>query len=382
VRLGIVANELFDPAVGRMGGFGWAVRQVATCFASEPSLGVEPVLLMGQRVKKPFARKDRVHGCEVVWIGERLWDWARAVRAVRVDMFLSIDFRPNYRAFFALCPRTPILLWVRDPWDNRDRAIIEKLRVPGCDAPPQGVSAHPTKTLAGLAAASRLLQRGLRLVVTTPALAAKIPDSYGVSSEGVGVLPNIIGPCDGAPVKAERPVIAFLARLDPYKRPWLLAELARRLPDVEFTVMGQQHFSGPGAWEPDELPSNMRLLGHLDEPEKRAELARAWVLLNTSIHEGLAVSYLEALAHEAPLVSCVDTEGLASRFGRAIERHPGDGLAAIPAFEQALREMIADHELRTRLGREGRAWVEATHTRSAFLRAFFEHAAALGVGPR
>ena len=26
IRLGILANELFDPAVGRMGGFGWAVK--------------------------------------------------------------------------------------------------------------------------------------------------------------------------------------------------------------------------------------------------------------------------------------------------------------------------------------------------------------------
>lgn len=362
-----------------MGGFGWGLKQAATCFASEPALGVEPVLLMGQRVKKPYVRKDRVHGCEVVWVGDSLFGWARAVRAARIDMFLSIDFRPNYRAFFALCPRTPILLWVRDPWDKSDRAIIQQLRVPGSDVKPQGVASHPTQTLAPLAIVSRLLKRGLRLAVTTPALVAKVPDSYGVSSEGVGVLPNIIAPCEGEPIKAGRPVVAFLARLDPYKRPWLLAELARRLPDVEFVVMGKQHFSGAGAWEPGELPSNMRMLGHVDEPEKRAELARAWVLLNTSIHEGLAVSYLEALAHEAPLVSCVDTEGLASRFGRAIERHPGDGLAAIPAFELALREMIADHESRRRLGREGRAWLEATHSRAAFLRAFFEHAAALGV---
>lgn len=377
--MGIIANELFDPEVGRMGGFGWGLKQAATCFASEPALGVEPVLLMGQRVKKPYVRKDRVHGCEVVWIGDSLFDWARAVREARIDMFLSIDFRPNYRAFFALCPRTPILLWVRDPWDNRDREIIAQLRVPGCDTPPQGVSAHPTQKLGPLAMASKIVGRGLRLVVTTPALIAKIPDSYGVPSAGIGLLPNIVAPCDGAPLKSERPVIAFLARLDPYKRPWLLAELARRIPEAEFVVMGQRHFKGAGAWEPGELPPNMRMLGHVDEPQKRTELARAWLLLNTSIHEGLAVSYLEALAHEAPLVSCVDTEGLATRFGRAIARHPGDGLDALPAFEKALREMISDHPLRGRLGREGRAWVESTHSREAFLRSFFAHAEDLGV---
>jgi len=80
-----------------------------------------------------------------------------------------------------------------------------------------------------------------------------------------------------------------------------------------------------------------------------------------------------------PLVSCVDTEGLATRFGRAVDRHPGDGMEALPAFEAALRELFANAELRWRLGQEGRQWVEATHSPEAFVNSFFDLAAGLGV---
>ena len=37
--------------------------------------------------------------------------------------------------------------------------------------------------------------------------------------------------------------------LDPIKRPWLFAEIAKHFPDVEFLFLGQSHFRGEGAWE-------------------------------------------------------------------------------------------------------------------------------------
>jgi glycosyltransferase involved in cell wall biosynthesis len=362
-----------------MGGFGWAVQQVARCFGGDAGLGVDVVLLMGERLQPGVQRPERVHGCEVVWVEDSAWAWARAVRGARADMFLAIDYRANYRAFYALCPRTPILQWVRDPRERSDQALIDTLRIPGYAGKPLGIEPHPTHTLAPLLAACRLFGRGFRMAVTTPALAAKIPDTYGVPADGAGVLPNIVAPCAGRPEKAERPVVVYLARLDPCKRPWLMEELARRIPEAEFVVMGRNHFAGPGAWQADQGIGNIRYLGHVEGAEKERELRRGWILLNTSIHEGLAVSYLEGLAHEMALVSCVDTEGLATRFGRAVRRAPGDGMETLDAFEAAVRELIEDRAERERLGRAGREWVEATHSREAFLRAFFELAEGLGV---
>lgn len=373
IRLGIVANEVFHPTVGRMGGFGWAVRQVCDCFRTMPELGVDPVVLVGERFADRAELPARVHDCETIWIGRSLRRWALAVRSSRIDAFLTIDYRPNYRAFFALCPRTPILVWVRDPWDRADRERIGSLRVPGDGTPARGINPHATASLVGVARRSRIVGRRLRLAVTTPALAAKVPDSYGVPANGVRVLPNIVEPRPaGRPRKAARPVVAYLARLDPSKRPWLMEELARRMPETELRVMGQSHFTGPGSWHATESLPNVRYLGHVADRVKRDELDRAWVLLSTSIHEGLSVSFLEALAQETPIVASVDTEQVVSRFGRYVGPVAGDGLDGVGAYEVAVRELLADASERDRLGTAGRRWVEETHSRDSFLHALFE----------
>ncbi len=94
------------------------------------------------------------------------------------------------------------------------------------------------------------------------------------------------------------------------------------------------------------------------------------MLVNTSVHEALAVSLQEALAARTPLLSCVDAEGIASRFGIYAGRHPGDGLAALPGLRSGLGRLLADDTLRARLGEDGRAWIRGRHTPTHFLDAF------------
>ena len=76
-------------------------------------------------------------------------------------------------------------------------------------------------------------------------------------------------------VKSARPSVVFLGRLDPIKRPWIFAALAARHSDADFLFLGQSHFEGPGSWRPENLPSNLRLLGHVGEEEKFRVLSSA-----------------------------------------------------------------------------------------------------------
>jgi glycosyltransferase involved in cell wall biosynthesis len=144
--------------------------------------------------------------------------------------------------------------------------------------------------------------------------------------------------------------------------------VARRVPDVSFVFLGQTHFEH--AWTPTDLPPNVALLGHRDGIEKLQTLSRAWMLLNTSVHESLPVSFLEALAHEATIVSCQNPDGLAASYGRYVGHWDGDGLASVDTFVTAIRELVATPDATRALGRAGRAWVEQTHSREAFLGAF------------
>jgi len=380
IKVGVLANEFFDPTLGRMGGFGWAARQVARCFR-DPAHGVEVVFLTGEL--RADGRRDevRVDGTRLVLRQGSLAGTVRRTRAERPDLLLVMDYRPNYRPVVWALPRTPAIVWVRDPRPPEDVATVDTLRIPGRDAVrPAGTFQPDCSSLGTIARAARWLGRPLAFASPAPYLRDKLERMIGLAVDDFGFLPNPVDLDPGEVQKAERPLVVFLARLDPYKRPWLFVELARRHPEADFVLAGRAHYAGPTSWEPASLPANVRLAGHVDGPEKLRLLSSAWVLVNTSIHEGLAVSLLEGLACEAPLLACVDPEQVVSRFGIHVGRFDGAGLEALPELEAGLGRLLADDELRRRLGRAGRRWVNATHTRDGFLRAFHELRERAGVG--
>ncbi|HWP59917.1 MAG TPA: glycosyltransferase family 4 protein [Candidatus Acidoferrales bacterium] len=371
MKLGIVANEFFDAPAGRAGGFGWAARQVAECLNGGSNFGVEAVYVTNwPRIIDNAG--DAIHGVRLLKKREGsrrdLWNLWRE----RIDLLLAIDYRPNYRAVFTALPFTPIIVWVRDPRTPQDVVKVNTLRIPGAEDRPQGIDPVDCTSLGKVASQSRWLRRRLLFATPAPHLAANVPATYGVNAQDVEFLPNIIDFDPGTVVKSEKPRAVFLGRLDPIKRPWLVVELARRHPEVEFLVLGQAHFSGKGAWKPEDVPDNLRLLGHTEGRDKVRILASSWVLINTSIHEALAVSFLEALKCETPLLSCQDPGGLVSRFGIYVGRWDGAGMEALDKFSEGLTRLLADRSLRVRLGKEGRDWVTRTHNRAAFLSSFRE----------
>lgn len=366
--IGIVSNEFFDATLGRMGGFGWAARTSAACFAARPELGFRPLLLSGRgELKRSDARES--NGVPLLRFDyTRRYAWAH--RAARTSLLLTIDFRPNYLPVIERAPRVPLIVWVRDPRTPDDMEKIATLRLPSSAAAPAGVPVFDCTVLAPFVRSIASAGTSVVVAATAPRLAmAKVRATLDLDVAEMPLLPN---PLDvTAEVKeSPRPTVAFLGRLDPIKRPWLVIELARRLPDVDFVLAGRPHFTGDGSWEPGRLPANVRLLGHVDGAGKTELLGSAWMLVNTSIHESLAISFLEALHCATPIVSCQDPENVTSRFGLCVGRWDGDGMDAIDAFEAAIRQLVDDRDLRARLGHEGRAWVRATHTPAHFASSF------------
>ena len=198
---------------------------------------------------------------------------------------------------------------MRDPHPPEDVVKINTVRIPDQEnIQPQGLKSADCTSLAEIVKASNWLKRPILFATVSPFLKAKIKGTYGVEPKEVTILPNIINLEPREIKKSAKPTVVFLARLDPYKRPWLFVELARHFPDVDFLVLGKAHFQGKGSWQPINLPENVKLMGHVGGEEKTNILTSAWVLVNTSIHEGLAISFQEALKCETPLLSCVDPE--------------------------------------------------------------------------
>ena len=376
MNLGIVADEFFSRDVGRMGGFGWAARQVATFFHSRSELGVE-VTFFAARARRPGDPAE-IHETPIVFCDPRAAH-AGALAGCKPDVLLTMDFRTRYRTILDVFDRVPVLVWVRDPKPPAIHARISSLRLPGDSSQPQGIAPLDCRSLVQLIAAR--VRAGVPVLFGTPApsLASAVKSTYGGQNTDCAFLPNIVDAIDEPVTKSDTPRVIFLGRLDPIKRPWLFVELARSFPAVEFLMLGQSHFHGPGSWAASDLPPNVRLLGHVEGTLKHQLVSSAWALVNTSIHEALPTSFLEALARETPLLSFTNQEDVASRFGIVAPWCGGEGMKGLGDLAAGLRRLLDDEGLRTRLGREGRRWVEQTHNGTGFLHAFDALCARAGV---
>jgi glycosyltransferase involved in cell wall biosynthesis len=383
VRLGLIANEFFDERLGRVGGFGQAARRVAECFNHDPALGVDVVFLSGEHPAAGGLREIRVHDTRMILADFRRLGYYAALRRERFDLLLTIDYRARYRPILLALPRTPTVVWVRDPRTPEDVAKVQTLRMPGAanGERPRGIEPVDCRSLSGVLRLSRWFGRPFILATAARYLDENVTATYGLAKADPMFLPTVVDIDPTGIPKTPRPTVVYVGRFDPIKRPWLFVELARHFPEVEFQMMGKSNFTGPGSWQPHDLPANVKLLGHLDDAERNRVLAAAWVLVNTSVHESLSSSFLEALACEAPLLSCLDPGKTVSRFGIFTGRFDGDGMQGVPSLAEGLRRLLADDPLRVALGRAGRQWVTEVYSRSAFLSAFDEMCRRLRVRP-
>jgi glycosyltransferase involved in cell wall biosynthesis len=63
---------------------------------------------------------------------------------------------------------------------------------------------------------------------------------------------------------------------------------------------------------------NLDFAGFLDQfsnTQLTELLSRSWILVNTSVREGLPTSFVEAAAHGCAILSEIDPDGFASQFG-------------------------------------------------------------------
>jgi glycosyltransferase involved in cell wall biosynthesis len=160
-----------------------------------------------------------------------------------------------------------------------------------------------------------------------------------------------------------RPIVLTPARLDPQKGHRVLLDAAASLPGVVFALAGD----GP---ERGALEARSRILGiddrvHFlgfrhDIPDL---LATADVFLLPSLYEGSSLAVLEAMAARRAVVSS-DIGGT-----RELIEHRRSGVLVPPgdagAVAAALRELLADETLRSRLAGRGRERVEREYTADA-----------------
>lgn len=350
MRVCYIANEFY--AYGLYGGFGALLRSFCRGLNAR---GVETYALI-RRYSEESVREqpeiEDIDGTTVIALPK-----GYAARCLRGDLFklpdadLYVSMEARFDTLLAkrANPTKKHAILFGDPVDWSD---FWSIRSQGAD---QLTHWKKLKTWAQFSALDAFRRRAAHSVDAHFAhgkeIAARAARIYGLKTLP-DFLPNPIDIPEGPIDKSAEPTILFLGRWDLQKRPELFARFAESFPEVRFVMAGE-------ATDPArdrELRNTFRripnivLPGHISGAEKDRWLRESWILANTSVREGMPVSYLEALSYECALLSSVEANDLVGRFGRVT---PDDD------FASALTWLLENDRWRE-LGRRGRMQVQGT----------------------
>ena len=152
--------------------------------------------------------------------------------------------------------------------------------------------------------------------------------------------------------------VAWIGKSDSVKRPELLIEVARRLPNIEFKMIlnasdAQAHRSIHAI-----APRNVTtIMDQATIEQSRQFISSAALLVNTSRFEGFANAMLEACAAGVPVVTlAVDPEGFIAASGSG-ESAGGN----FDRFVAAIEALMTDSARRAHLGENAKRYVETRH---------------------
>jgi len=365
VRVALLIDEYFGGWDTAYGGYGFLARRLTAKYLPDEAMEIE-VILHGHKVPGLVQRRE-IDGTQVYKLStsDRLSRYWLKIR--RYDIFLSIELTSI--AAIALAPKqTPHILWIQDP---RPQSEWDEIATVSLFPEPSYYDQRIYDYVADRQDRIRFVTQGVflnELARELYSLKRSIPIEYA---------PNPIeipgNTAQTAPKKDN--LIIFLGRIDSVKRGWIFCEIAKRLPDYEFHVLGSIHNNvarNKAVLAPyidddgrSRIP-NLHLQGHVDGAQKQQFLSRAKILVNTSIHEALPISFLEALAARTLIVSCRNPEGLTEKFGFYTGPVIGDGFDRVDAFIEGIHRIMRDEDLRANIAEKGFKYVHEFHSIERF----------------
>lgn len=199
------------------------------------------------------------------------------------------------------------------------------------------------------------LKRVDRVFVQNEAQRETLRDNYGI--EGV-LIPNCYAPPPGERAGRHGKYVLWVATVRASKRPELFLELARRLPQYRFVMIGG---SDPGRKAEEYHASireaakaipNLDFKGFMPFAAAEAWFDGARVMINTSAYEGFPNTFLQSWSRAVPTVAFFDT---------------GSRVNGLPAYDRVddIDEMTQRVD---RLMREDILWQQSSQRVEAFFR--------------
>lgn len=210
---------------------------------------------------------------------------------------------------------------------------------------------------------SLLYRYGLRvadgIVAQTDDQAERLEAAIG---RGATILPmpghDYGPPANVPPVDGEPPMLLLVGRVAPEKNIEMFIEVARKLPDFRFVVVGPG--DSPDSYvakvrESARTATNVEFFGPADRRQLAILYRAATALCCTSHYEGFPNTFIEAWSAGLPVVSTIDPGGLLAREGLGAAARDSD------AFCREIRRLVEQPAERAAVAARARAWFENHH---------------------
>jgi glycosyltransferase involved in cell wall biosynthesis len=333
----LVCMELFG--LGSLGGFGRATRMIGRELVKR---GIRVTAVSRQSPWSQERRQDfLLDGIRVrLYCPRRPLSSIALYRDCGADLYHSQDASLGTFLAMLAMPRAKHVITFRAPLDGRDIAIDRQF----------GESGLRGQLMHYLQIDNPLVRAAVRRTPWRYAAAHCVVDK-AVRRYSLRTPPEFLPTPVVVPAhieKAQHPTVCFVGRWHRIKQPEHFLELARQFPTVNFIAVGgaseqardaelRQRYGGT---------PNLEMTGPIDQFTSNRLgriLSKSWILVNSSLRESLPTTFIEAAAHRCAILSYLDPEGFASRFGQVAK--PGK-------LGEGLRKLLQDDAWRE-LGQAG-----------------------------
>ncbi len=217
----------------------------------------------------------------------------------------------------------------------------------------------------------RIYEYGLRradlISVQSTNQADALLQNYGLKSVGVDMAAEIPDVSESGSRDID---VLWVNNFREFKRPELLIDIAKQLPDVSFAMIGGpmvgfEELFNRVRKEAEEVP-NLNFVGAVPYSEVNAYFSRAKLFLNTSDSEGFPNSFLQAWVRGVPVISYFDPDGLIESLGLGVSVPSQDD------FRTPIAELLASSEHREQVGEQARQYVIDRYSSEAIVKRYQE----------
>lgn len=365
IKVALLIDEFFGGANTAYGGYGFLARNYICKYI--PSKYIQIDVLLEQKdnlssVEFEYVDKVRVYrlpsdpNLAAAWLNRQNY-----------ALFMSIELTYPSFLIMRLVSNKKLLLWVQDPRPNN---VWQKVRNS------MSIIKDPCVVDKQIPLFVKRLQdqNRIKFISQGETLVSLANELYHTNDQ---VKMDIVrNPIEldlnfNLDLSKKKKQVIFLGRLEAQKRVWLVCELAKLLPCYDFIVMGKffrdeeenreilnKYINHPF--------SNLHFVGHIEGKQKEDIIKESRLLINTSIWEGIPISWLECLQYGTLIVSCLNNEDLPNRFGKYVGNILGDGFKDVYKFVPAINELMQNDQLYLNLSKKAIDYVREYHNIEIF----------------